>query len=130
MHPPQLQSDFIIPDFPIYYYDRVSKVYKFINILYGLKDARRICNEHLTSDIIKYGWQQSTIDTCLFSKKCDIFILYVDNKYIITLSINLIKSEIISLQSDYDLTDDGELQDYLGTRFDRSMDGHITLNQP
>ena len=38
--------------------------------------------------------------------------------------------EIISLQSDYDLTDDGELQDYLGTRFDRSSDGFVTLTQP
>ena len=30
----------------------------------------------------------------------------------------LIDKEIKSLQRDYDLTDDGELQDYLGTRFE------------
>ena len=38
--------------------------------------------------------------------------------------------EIKSLQLEYDLTDDGELQNYLGTRFERSDDGSITLIQP
>ena len=41
-----------------------------------------------------------------------------------------IASEIASLQRDYDLTDEGPLQDYLGTRFDRNSDGSVTLTQP
>lgn len=38
--------------------------------------------------------------------------------------------EIKSLQQDYALTDDGELQDYLGTRFTKHDDGSIKLSQP
>ena len=44
-----------------------------------------------------------------------------------------IQSEILSLKTlkkDYDLTDEGELQDYIGTRFERSSDGSVTLTQP
>ncbi len=41
-----------------------------------------------------------------------------------------IHSEIKSLQQDFDLTNDGELKDYLGTRFTRHTDGSIELSQP
>ena len=129
MHLPQVSPDFIIPDLPTYY-DKVSKVYKLIKKLYGLKDVGRTWNNHLTPRLIKHGWKQSTIDECLFTKKGAIFILYVDDACIISPSKTLIKSELISLQSDYDLTDDGGLQDYLVTRFDRSSDGSVTLAQP
>ena len=47
-----------------------------------------------------------------------IIILYVDDACIISPSLSKIKIEIKSLQQDSDLTDDGELQDYIGTRFD------------
>lgn len=38
MRPPQVPPDFIIPDLPTYY-DRISKVYKLIKNLYGLKNV-------------------------------------------------------------------------------------------
>jgi hypothetical protein len=38
--------------------------------------------------------------------------------------------EIASLKAGYNLTDDGDLKDYLGTRFDRHDDGSISLSQP
>ena len=66
----------------------------------------------------------------VFSQRKVLSSFYVDDACIISSSKILIKSEIISFQSDYDLTDDGELQDYLRTRFDRSSDGSVTLTQP
>ena len=35
-----------------------------------------------------------------------------------------------SLQKDYDITDDGPLNDYLGTRFERKQHGSVELTQP
>ena len=37
---------------------------------------------------------------------------------------------MLSLQSDSDLNDYGELQNYLGTRFERSLNTLVTLTQP
>ena len=54
MRPPHVPPDFIIPDLPTYY-DKVSKVYTLIKNLYGLKDAGRTWNDHLTSGLIKHG---------------------------------------------------------------------------
>jgi hypothetical protein len=44
--------------------------------------------------------------------------------------MNDIDKEIKSLQTEFALTDDGELTDYLGTRFTRNKDGTIELTQP
>ena len=42
---------------------------------------------------------------------------------------NQILDEIASLKKYYDLTDEGPLQDYLGTRFRRNDDIPVTLTQ-
>ena len=59
-----------------------------------------------------------------------LLILYVDDACFISPHKYKIDAEIKSLQRDYDLTDDGDLKDYLGTRFDRHKDGSVTLTQP
>jgi hypothetical protein len=48
-------------------------------------------------------------------------VVYVDDAILISANESLIQSEIASLKKDYDLTDDGELKDYLGTRFEKTQ---------
>ena len=59
-----------------------------------------------------------------------LLVLYVDDACIISSNNDKINAEIKSLQKDYDLADEGELLDYLGTRFDRKPDGSVLLTQP
>ena len=54
-------------------------------------------------------------------------ILYVDDACLISPSNEQIDKEIKSLQNDSNLTDDGELSDYLGTRFTKQSDGTVGL---
>ena len=58
------------------------------------------------------------------------FILYVDDACIISPHEHKISQVIASLQNDFDLTNKGKLQDYLGTRFQSHSDGSFTLTQP
>ena len=129
MKPPTVPSQFPIPELPDPY-DRFTKIYKLIKNLYGLKDAGRTWNLHLCQGLLKRGWKQSSIDECLFMKKGILLILYVDDACLISPSKIKIQQEISSLKQDYDLTDDGELQDYIGTRFQRHTNGSVTLSQP
>ena len=129
LQPPRVPSNFTIPDLPLPN-DRFSKVYKLLKNLYGLKDAGRTWNHHLRSGLLKRGWKQCPIDECLFIKPGLLLILYVDDACIISHNKLKIQHEITSLQKDYDLTDDGELQDYIGTRFERHSNGSVTLTQP
>ena len=59
-----------------------------------------------------------------------LLIVYVDDACLISPDESKIKLEIESLKKDYDLTDEGDLNDYLGTRFDRKKDGTVELTMP
>lgn len=70
------------------------------------------------------------MDSCLYTKSGIILIVYVDDAILISPSQSLIAKEIKSLQDSFKLTDEGPLQDYLGTRFTKQPDGSILLTQP
>ena len=129
MRPPTVPPDFIIPDLPSFF-DKESNLFKLFKNIYVLKDASRTWNDHLTSGRLNRGWKQSRLSSYLFTKQNLIFILYIDGACIISLSKNAIQNEIKFLKLNFDLTDDGELQDYLDTRPDHSLDGFFTLTQP
>lgn len=129
MRPPKVPADFTIPDLSKYT-DRFKKVYKLVKNLYGLKDAGRTWNLHLHQGLVKRSWKQLSSDECLYVKDGMLLIIYVDDACIICPDNAKIDQEIKSLQKDYELTDDGELLDYLGTRFDRNSDGSVLLTQP
>jgi hypothetical protein len=129
MTPPKVPLNFEIEDLP-HREDRYTKVYKLLQNLYGLKDAGRTWGQFLHKGLIDRGWKQSNIDSCLYTKKGIILVLYVDDACLLSPDKNLINTEIASLQKQYNLTDDGELKDYLGTRFTKQPDGSILLEQP
>ena len=129
MKPPKVPHDFNIPDIPLFT-DRFTKAYKLIKNFYGLKDVGRTWNQHLISGLVKHDWKQLTIDTCMFTKQGLLLLLYVDDACIISPSQAKIHLEIKSLLRDYDLTDEGKLEDYLGTLFQRNKNGTVTLSMP
>ena len=129
LKPPNVPSQVRIRDLPTPL-DRLTKVYKLIHNLYGLKDAGRTWNDHLHTGLIERGWSQSKIDKCLYIKQDLLLILYVDDACLISANKSSILQEIQSLQKDYSLTDDGDLHDYLGTRFCKQKDGSVILSQP
>ena len=120
MRPPKVPPGFTISDLPAPS-DHFTKVYKLLQNLYGLKDAGRTWYLHLKEGLVRRGWKQSDIDSCLFMK---------DNVILISPDLSRIKACVQSLKEDFTLTDDGPLHDYLGTRFIRSKDGSIELTQP
>ena len=64
--------------------------------------------------LIRRGWKQSDIDSCLFMKDNVILILYVDDAVLISPDLSRIKACVQSLKEDFALTDDGPLHDYFG----------------
>ena len=56
-------------------------------------------------------------------------VLYTDDAAFFSPSAQAIDDEIASLKKAFDLTDEGELQDYLGTRFIRHTNGRMELQQ-
>ena len=129
MRPPKVPSGFSIPNLPMFS-DRFLNVYKLLKNLYGLKYAGKTWLDFLKKGLLERGWKQSEIDSCLFTKDGILLVVYVDDAILISPHKTLIDIEIKSLREGYNLTDDGELKDYLRTRFTKLPDGSIELSQP
>lgn len=95
--------------------DHVCKLEKS---LYGLKQAPRAWNACFTSFITRQGFIQSKCDASLFvyqkNNELTYLLLYVDDIIITASSSTLLQSVITSLKSEFEITDMGKLQYFLG----------------
>jgi hypothetical protein len=104
--------------------------------LYGAKQASRVWAQHLTKGLVARGFIQSKVDECVYYRGSMILLAYVDDCIIISPSDDDIDDIIEALKQPtadtraFDLTDEGELSDYLGVKISRQDDGTILLTQP
>ena len=102
--------------------------------LYGLKNASHNFWMLLKSGLEARGYEkQSNADSCVFIGKDSIILVYVDDCIVISkrgssAADNLIKS-LKEGHENFDFTDDGDLDKYLGVDVKRHKDGSIELTQ-
>jgi hypothetical protein len=104
-------------------------VLKLEKNVYGLKDAGLTWYEHLTKGLKVRGFVQSLVDPCLFYKGNLLLITYVDDCVIICPDDAKIDEFILSMQRDYNLTDEGDISAFLGINIARDAKG-IHMTQP
>ena len=105
-------------------------VLKLKKNLYGSKQAGKVWFRHLLKGLKQRGFKQSRADECVFYKGSTIFVVYVDDGILIGPDASEIDDIIKSLQEDYNLTDEGDLKEYLGIRCDKTRTGGLKLTQP
>lgn len=100
--------------------------------IYGQKQAGRVWNQYLVNKLTtELGFKQSEFDECLFYKGKILYALYTDDSILAGPD----KSEIDRLIEQIkgiglDITDEGNVEDFLGVNIERSADGTVTLTQP
>ena len=109
--------------------DPTKHLLKLQKNLYGLKDGQVTWHEHIKASLLSRGFRQSKVDACLFIKGTVILVLYVNDAALFSPDSAAISREIDSLKQSFELTDEDELQDYLGTRLTKHPDSHIELQQ-
>ena len=109
--------------------DPTKHLLKLQKNLYGLKDSQVTWHNHIKAGLLSRGFRQFKVDPCLFIKGTVILVLYVDDAALFSPDSAAINREIASLKKSFELTDEGELQDYLGTRLTKHADGCIELQQ-
>jgi hypothetical protein len=110
---------------------RKTHCLRIIKNIYGQKQAGRVWNKYLHKGLIKMGFQQSSNDECVYFRGSTIFFCYVDDSVL----IDPVKSEIDKVIQElrdlnYQLTDEGNIDDYLGVKIELLNDGHIKMTQP
>jgi hypothetical protein len=81
--------------------------------------------------LIKLGFKQSSVDECVYYRNSTIFLCYVNDTILIEPSDEVINNVIQELKDQkFNVTDEGQIEDYLGVHIEKLSDGRIKLSQP
>ena len=104
---------------------------KLLKNCYGTKDAAANWFAVLQKALEDRGFQQCTdIDPCLFTRSDCIIITYVDDCLIFYKNDEIFKELIKSLEDEFKLTDEGDLETFLGVLFKKQGHNKLELTQP
>ena len=110
---------------------RSTHCLKLIKNLYGQRQAGRVWNNHLVDGLVnKLKFQQSKVDECVFYRGTTILLIYVDDGILCGASAAKIRTIIKELSDLYNVTDEGEMDTYLGVKITRPTPDTIELTQP
>ena len=110
---------------------RSDYVLKLKKNLYGLKQASYNWSELLKAGLTKLDFKQSKVDPCLYFKDDVICAIYVDGTIFWSPDDTKIDQTISELKAlDFDLTDEGVVDSFLGIKIDTKEDGTIAMSQP
>jgi Reverse transcriptase (RNA-dependent DNA polymerase) len=111
--------------------NRKNYVLKLKKNLYGQKQAGRIWNLYLHQGLTdKMGFTQSTVDPCVYYRGSTVLMIYVDDGILASPNAEELDAIIDELGKHFKITDEGEIDDYLGVKVERRDDGSIKLSQP
>ena len=100
--------------------------------IFGQKQAGRVWNQYLVNKLVKeLGFRQSRIDECLFYKGNVMYALYTDDSILTGPDKGEIDKIIEQMRKiGLNITDEGNLEDFLGVNINRQEDGTVHLTQP
>jgi transposase InsO family protein len=110
--------------------DKKKYCLKLKKNIYGTKQGGRVWNRHLHKGLLKLGYKPSLIDSCVYYKGRTVFMLYVDDGIFCGPDKAEIDDCIAELKGEFNITDEGNLNEYLGVLVDKQEDGRIKLSQP
>jgi hypothetical protein len=110
--------------------DKRDYCLKILKNIYGQKQAGRVWNQHLHKGLVKIGFVQSEIDHCVYYRGTTVFLLYVDDGVLASHQEGDIAQVLELLDDSFDMTDEGDLSDYLGVHIEELPDGKLSLTQP
>ena len=114
-----------------YRHSRKTHCLRLKKNLYGQRQASKVWVDFLHQGLIKIGFKQSKIDECVYYRGNTIFLCYVDDTILISPDDSDIDKTIAQLRDlKYDLSDEGEIDDFLGVKVEYQEDGAIKLSQP
>jgi hypothetical protein len=102
-------------------FHRSTHCLKLKKNLYGQKQAGRVWNQHLVHGLVDtLKFNQSKVDKCVFYRGTTVLLIYVDDGIICGTNAVDIQTVIDELGALFDITDEGEIDAYLGVKISRT----------
>ena len=99
--------------------------------IYGQVQAGRVWNKYLVGKLTDIGFKQSMVDKSVIFCGNVIYALYMDDSILASPDDDELDKVICDMQSTgLELTEEGNLSDFLGVNIDRRADGTVHLMQP
>ena len=113
-------------------YNSEEYVLKLHRNVYGQKQAGRVWNKYLVNKLVnELKFKQSDIDECVFYRGRTMYVLYTDDSLLAGPDKDEIDQIVKDLKkANLNITDEGDIQDFLGVNIEMKKDGTIHLTQP
>ena len=100
--------------------------------VYGQKNAGRVWNKYLVDKLVNVlKFKQSTVDECVFYRGNVLYVLYTDDSILAGPNRDEIEQVLKELkEAKLDITDEGDVKDFLGVNIEKQNDGTIHMTQP
>jgi histone deacetylase 1/2 len=79
--------------------------------------------------LLELGFEQSEIDPCVFYRGNCILLIYCDDTLMLGPNASELDEVFKLLESTFTVSDEGNINDYLGIRVTRTQDGHMKFTQ-
>jgi len=111
-------------------YSKKDYALKLVKNLYGGRAAGRVWNQHLHKHLLALNYQQSTVEPCIYYRDDLILMFFVDDGIAACPDSRKIDKAIKELERYFDVSDEGDLTDYLGVNLFKDDKGKLHLTQP
>ncbi len=103
---------------------------KLLKNIYGQKQASRVWANFLAKGLEDLDFKKSDYEDCLFYRGRCVLMVYVDDTIIVGPTDVEVQEVVDLLDANFDVSDEGDLADYLGVKIVKLDNGTITLTQP
>ena len=109
-----------------------ENVLKVHNNVYGQCQDRRVWYKYLANKLMnELHFKRSKVDECIFYRGETIYMLYTDDTILAGPNISEINTVVLDLRNaGLNVTDEGDIKDFLGVNIVKKKDGTIHLTQP
>jgi len=107
-----------------------SWVVELLMNLYGQRQAGHVWNEHRHAGFLKMGFTPSEIDPCVYYHRYGLVLVYVDDTIILSPSKEWADKLVQAISEVFEVTDEGDICDFLGVNTQWLPDGRCHLSQP
>jgi len=99
--------------------------------IYGGRNAGKTWNDWLVARLSKAGFVQSAVDPCVFTNGNAFYLVYTDDSILCGPDQQELEDIITRIKAaGLDITDDGDVGDFLGVDIQKQPDGSVHMTQP